>query len=194
MDRISFSIGCRNCRETDGERYVYEYDDAENQLPLAGRSEFGVMRVVELMNNDLGVTCPFCQSTHLDVFDVAVNDQMLFDYDQLCRRCNAHGMIVFSLTVDKVAGQLDAHVLANPSTVPTNFLAMALDHMVQLVNERPPYDFTSDANGRGYLCVAGCWAADEQNRLIIPQRYICRGLSREELLFVIQSVKNDITA
>jgi len=194
MDLIGFSIGCRACRETDSKLWQFEYEDEEGHLPLAGRSDFGVMRVVEMMTLDLGHVCPACGSRQLEIFDMDLNGQRLFDFDELCKRAIPQGLAVCSLQIDKVAGQPKVQLVVEPPEIDKGFLISALDEMAARVRERPAYDFVAEANGTFYFCVAGRWDADAQKRWLSPQKYTCRSLSREEVLAVIQSVKSNLAA
>ena len=194
MDRISFSLGCRACRETSTQRSAYDYDDDGQGAPLASRSDFGVMRVVEMLNKDLGAQCPFCHSPYLEVFDLAVNAQALFEYEALCQGCDARGLAVLSLTISKVGNRLDTRLLAHPTQVPVGFLLLMLDKVADLVEERPAHDFAPDPTGSFYGCVAGRWDADPQKRLFYPQKYTCRGLTKAEAVFAIRTVREDTAA
>jgi len=194
MDLIGFSIGCRACRETDGQRWQFEYEDEEGQLPLAGRADFGVMRVVEMMTRDLGHVCPFCSSPQLEIFDMDLNGQPLFDFDQLCQRAIPQGLAVCALRVHKEVGQPKIQLVTEPPEIDKGFLVSALDEMAARVRERPAYDFAAEASGSFYFCVGGYWVADAQKRWLSPQKYTCRGLSRKEVLAVIQSVKSNLAA
>ena len=192
MDLIDFSIGCRNCRETDGKRWQFEYEDEEGQLPLAGRADFGVMRVVEMMTLDLGHVCPFCSSPHLEIFDMDLNGQPLFDFDQLCQQVVPQGLAVCALRVHKEVGQPKIQLVMEPPEVRHDFLLLALNEMATRVQERPAYDFAAENNGTFYFCVAGRGDTDAQKRWLSPQKYTCRGLSREEVLAVLQMVSANL--
>ena len=103
MDLPGFSIGCRACRETDDKRWRLQFEDEvkEEDFVLANRSDFGVMRLVERIALDRKHACPFCGSAQLEFFDLAVNDQLLFAFDALCRQAVPQGLTgcVFSYYV-----------------------------------------------------------------------------------------------
>lgn len=194
MDLIGFSIGCRACRETDGKRWQFEFEDEEGDLPLAGRSDFGVMRVVELMTLNLGHACPFCNSTQLEIFDMDLNGQLLFDFDELCRRAVPPGLAVCALHAGEGNNQPFVKMVMEPPEVAQGFLLLALAEMAAQVRERPDYDFAAERNGTFYFCVAGRWEEDEARGWVVGQKYTCRGLSREQALAVIESVRANLVA
>lgn len=192
MDLIGFSIGCRHCRETDGKRWQFEFADEEGGFSLAGRADFGVMRVVELMTLDLGYGCPFCHSPQLEIFDMDLNSQLLFDFDVLCRRAVPQGLAVCALQTSEGNGQPSIQLVVEPPEVARGFLLLALAEMAARVQERPDYDFAAERNGTFYFCVAGRWEEDASQRWLSPQKYTCRGLSREQVLAVIESVSSQL--
>jgi len=194
MDLIGFSIGCRHCRETDGQRWQFEYEDAEGQLPLAGRADFGLMRTVERMTLDLGHVCPFCGSAQLEIFDLDFNGQRVFYFDRLCDQATAQGLAVCALRVSKEAGGPGIQLDVVPPTAAPGFLLAALDEMAARVQERPAYDFAAEDNGTFYFCVAGRWDADAQKRWFSPQKYTCRSLTLDEILATIQVVRANLAA
>lgn len=194
MDLIEFSIGCRHCRETDGKRWQFQYQDEEGQLPLAGRADFGLMRMVEVMAQDLGQVCPFCGSAELEIFDMELNGQLVFNFDQMSERVIAQGLAVCALDFSRDISQPGVQLHVGPPAAPHAFLVMALDEMAARVRERPAYDFAAEAGGTFYFCVVGRWDADPQKRWLAPQKYTCRGLSREEVLGIIQSVRGQLGA
>ena len=149
------------------------------------------MQVVEQLNRELGVQCPFCGATSLEVYELTVNEQPLFDYDVLCRLMPAFDLHVFTLTVDKRGGQFDTHLLVHPPEVPLGLLYLLFDYLAELVENRPAHDFAADPNGRFCACLVGRWGADAAKRAVMPQQYFCRGLSREEVRLVIQSLRKD---
>ncbi|MGI4870926.1 MAG: hypothetical protein ACRYFX_07080 [Janthinobacterium lividum] len=196
MDLIEFSIGCRSCRETDGKRWQFEVEDEDEQGQslFAGRSDFGVMRVMEMMTLDLGHVCPFCSSPQLEIFDMAVNGQLLFDFDALCRRAVPQGLAVCALTTGEGNGQPFIKMMVEPPDAAQEFLLLALDEMAVRVQERPDYDFVAEQGGIFYFCVAGRWATEEVQRWMAGQKYTCRGYSREQALAVIESVRTNLKA
>ena len=196
MDLIGFSIGCRACRQMDSKRWQFEYVDEEGHLPLAGRSDFGVMRMVELLTLDQGYVCPFCGSAQLEIFDMDLNGQRLFDFDELGKRVVPQGLAVCSLKIDKVVGQqrLQVQMTVEPPEIGYGFLISALDEMAARVRERPAYDFVAEASGAFYFCVAGRWDADAPKRWLAPQKYTCRSLTLEEILATIQVVRVNLEA
>lgn len=193
MDLIGFSIGCRNCRETDSKRWQFEFDD-EGENFLAGRGDFGLMRVVERMTLDLGYVCPFCSSPQLEIFDMDLNGQVVFNFDELCRRAVPQGLAVCALKSSEGNGQPSIQLVVEPPDVAQGFLLLALAEMAAQVRERPDYDFAAERNGTFYFCVAGRWDAAESQRWVVGQKYTCRGLSREQALGVIESVSTNLQA
>ncbi len=194
MDLIGFSIGCRACRETDSKRWQFEYEDEAGQVPLAGRADFGLMRVVEMMTRDLGHVCPFCGSAQLEIFDMDLNGQRVFDFDELCQRAVPQGLAVCALTIEKVASQPKVQLVVEPPDTDLDFLLGALDEMAARVRERPAYDFAAEASGTFYCCVAGRWDGDAQQRWFAPQKYTCRSLTLDEILATIQVVRANLAA
>ena len=194
MDLIGFSIGCRHCRETDGKRWQFEYEDEERILPLAGRTDFGLMRVVERMTLDLGHVCPFCGSAQLEIFDLDLNGQRVFDFDQLCQRVVPQGLAVCALTIEKVASQPKVQLVVEPPETDLGFLIGALDEMAAQVHERSAYDFAAEASGAFYFCVGGHWESDAAKRWFSPQKYTCRSLTQEEVLATIKVVRANLAA
>ena len=194
IDLIEFSIGCRHCRETDAKRWQFQFEDEEGDFRLADRADFGVMRMVERMTLDLGHVCPFCNSPQLEIFDLDLNGQPLFDFDQLCRRAVPQGLAVCALKSGEGNGQPFLKLLVEPPGVTQAFLLLALEEMAAQVRERPDYDFAAERNGTFYFCVAGHWAADPAQRWLAGQKYTCRGYSREQALAVIASVSANLQA
>lgn len=194
MDLIEFSIGCRHCRETDGQRWQLQFEDEPRGNFLAGRGDFGVMRVVERMTRDLGHGCPFCHSPQLEIFDMEVNGHLLFDFDELCRRVVPQGLAVCALQTREWATNPAIHLVVEPPNVARGFLQLALAEMATQVRERPDYDFEAEPNGTFYFCVAGCWHEAEAQRWVAGQKYTCRGLSREQVLAIIESVSTSLAA
>lgn len=72
------------------------------------------MQAVELANEHLGVRCPFCGAASLEVRDLALNGQLLFDYEALCRRCAAAGLAVLTVTVVRAGDQLAVRLASSP--------------------------------------------------------------------------------
>ena len=192
MDLIEYSMACRTCRRTDGRRWSYDWDDQDGQLSIKGRTDFGVMQVLEVVMSSQGLACPLCNSSTLEFFDLAVNGERLFDMEQLYQRYGPRGMNLFSVGVKKVASQLEVQLATLPPQVAGGFLA--LEQMTELVGQRPTTDFAADANGSFYCCVSGRWDAQAPRQIMYPQTYLCRGLSREEVFFVLRSVRGTIDA
>ena len=194
MDLIEFSIGCRSCRETDAKRWQLEFEDKEGDFHLANRGDFGVMRMVELLTLDQGHVCPFCNSPQLEIFDLDVNGQPLFDFDALCRRAASPGMAVCALKTGEGNGQPYLQLVVEPPDTAQGFLQLALAEMAGQVRERPDYDFVAERGGTFYFCVAGRWEKDEAQGFVVSQKYTCRGMSREQVLAVIASVSASLAA
>ena len=194
MDLIEFSIGCRHCRETDGKRWQWQFEDEEGGNFLRGRGDFGLMRVAERLTLDQEYGCPFCGSTQLEFFDMAVNGQLVFDFDALCRRVVPQGLAVCDLHAGEGHGQPFIKMRVEPPDAPHAFLLLALDEMATQVRERPAYDFVAEAGGTFYFCVGGQWATDPAQRWVVGQKYTCRGYSREQALAVIASVQANLQA
>lgn len=194
MDLIEFSIGCRHCRETDGKRWQFEFNDEEGGNFLNGRGDFGVMRMVERLTLDQGHVCPFCSSAQLEIFDMAVNGQVLFDFDALCRQSVPQGITVCALHSGEGHGQPFIKLIVEPRDAADGLLQLALAEMATQVRGRPDYDFVAEPGGTFYYCVAGRWEEAEARGWVVSQKYTCRGYSREQALAVIASVSANLQA
>lgn len=194
MDVLTFCLRCRTCHETNPLPWAYNLDARQDGQPMEDYFDVGLMQVVELLNQQQGVRCPFCGAMELEVLDLALDGQPVFDYADLCQRCDEYGLDVLAVTIEPVAGQLGVHLATHPPQVPTAFALLALDSLVALVAGRPDHDFGPDASERFYGCVAGHWAADVQQQLVLPQRYTCRGLHRDEVLSALRSMRSQLAA
>lgn len=189
MDVLAYSLSCRTCRETDGRRRAYDFTGQQAGQPLAALCEVGLVQVLEQLNEQQQVRCPFCGAASLEVVNLTLNEQPIFDYEQVCRRCDEYGLAALSLTVEKTSAEFRTHLTVHPTRVPAGFAHLALDNLAELVAGRPAHDFAPDPTGSFYACTVGYWQPDGPEKLVLPQRFTCRGLTREEVLFVIESMR-----
>lgn len=192
MDKITFSLSCRACRSADPARQTYDYNETVNGLSLTDWTEFELLQLVELINRDLAIKCPFCGSVSLEVLDLTVDGQSRFDYEPLAERCIARALVVFSLTINKAGTQLGPHHVVKPPQVPSGMQGLLLAHLAELVQQRPAHDFAPDARGNFYACTLGYWGDEVRERVCRPLRYTCLGLTREEILFVVETFKDTV--
>lgn len=182
MILISSLLGCRNCLKTDGMRYMYTLMDG-NLNDYQMKTEFEVMTLIENFRNKNNTVCEFCGSSNVEVYNIEVGNQPLYDFekvveryekknqseierldelngnfDDICRKINyinERHIFVLSFDVDKYGSEINLTTNSNVRHVLKSFYKDVIYKIISTINERPIDNFIEQIIGTFSICISG---------------------------------------
>lgn len=187
MVLISYNTGCRNCLQSDGMRKIYPLMDGDIDK-IQTKTEFQIITEIEKFSEQNNITCDFCSSENVEVFDVEVNENKLYDYDKIVERCQEEDEFILQININKSG----TNITLNPAgslRFEKNFLKQAFIDIRKTIMNRPDNHFKIHENGVMLMCVTGGnYIYDIPYTRIETFRSV--GLSKEQILNEIQKFKN----
>ena len=184
---ISYDTDCRNCLSRDGARRNYIMDSSyDSELEkYKNMTEFEVMSIVEKWRIEDKRNCLICGSSSNNIFNILVDDCLLYDFDNIKRKAVKNNEQVLILYVDKRGVNLDYRFHDGQKIhhqFGAFFFMSAINIIIDLVNNvRPLSDFIPQENGHFFICIAG-------NMDIKIEKYYNIGLTKEAIYTVINSI------
>jgi hypothetical protein len=148
MIYVSFKVACRNCYQTDGITRMYTILNA-SQEEYSKRTEYSVLTQVEQWRSRDGHTCPACGSENSEVMDIAINDRLLYVFNDLV---TSYGASIFAMKIDKTNSEFDIQI-GDGKKVEIFFLKKALQLLLFTIRQRPDNLFQRKSRGQFLICI-----------------------------------------
>lgn len=176
--RISYKIGCRDCLRGEAS-HMYNVIDSDVNDYLH-KTEYEVMTLVENWRKEDNHKCLYCRSSNIEVLDVAVNDNMLYDYNKIIKRCSEKREEILEISINKIDFELDMQ-LSGSESIEINFLKIAILKIVNTIRMRPTNQFKSLKNGHFFVCISGKVVSFRDQNSLRIESFNSFGLIREEI-------------
>lgn len=151
MIAISYLIGCRNCFQSDNIRHRYLIDNAVEK-DYINMPEYDAMRLVENWRIEDNHRCDYCNSPNVEVFELMVNEHLLYDYKKLENYCNENSEHMIMIKIIKENSKIDVKI-GESENVPNSFIQFVLCDFIRLIIRRPNNYFSSKENGNLFVCM-----------------------------------------
>jgi len=171
---VSYSIGCRNCWQSDGIVHMYSLM-GENFLVFKNKTEFEAMIEVENIRKRENEKCEFCGSSNVSVENIKVNDLPLYDFDRLVKECKSTDSQMLIINIDKRGANLTLKPGGSPKFTPF-FLIKATFKIFEVLNDRPDGYFQPQNKGNFNTCVFG------SNDFVRIERLATGGITKNEII------------
>ena len=181
MDLISFRLACRNCLQTDNNRYIYEPFIKDSSVDYTTKSEYEMMIEIEHWVWSHSHQCQNCSSTNEEVLDIEVNNRPLYCYESLVQRCFAKREYMVMFNVQKSGGLINITPGGNERFNP-DFIMNTMRGIIELILERPNDNYISQIRGNFFICLTGKYDYLENRLTIRNERFRSHGLTRKEIL------------
>ncbi|MFM9947493.1 MAG: hypothetical protein ACKV1O_06100 [Saprospiraceae bacterium] len=190
MALISYNIGCRNCLQGDGMRHMYSLMDDEID-ELQSKTEFEVMALIENWREQDNHTCDFCDSGNVEILEIEVNDERLYDYEKIVERCQEEGEYMLQINIDKMGADINL-TPGGSQRFDQNFLKQAFFDIYETIINRPDSQFKLQYNGNMFICVTGGTNFIDNQPHTRIETFRSAGLLKEQILNAIQEFIDEI--
>jgi hypothetical protein len=170
---VSYSIGCRNCWQSDGIIHTYQLM-GDNFLELKNKTEFDAMIEVEKLWKKENEKCESCGSSNVVIQDIKVNDRPLYDFDQLVKKCKSSNSQMIIINIDKRGQDIKLSHGGSPKFTQF-FLLKAVSKILEVVKERPDSYFQIQNKGNFNICIIG------ENDFVNVERLRTAGITKNEI-------------
>jgi hypothetical protein len=187
---ISSMLGCRDCLQSDGVRHTYSLMDGDYDEYIE-KTEFEVMTLLEHWRKEDEKSCEFCDSSNVEVHEVAVSNYKLYDFERLVERCKSDNEFLFMLNIDKRGSEITMAPGGSSKFHPV-FLNEAINKVIDTINDRPDHNFNSQVKGNFFICVTGGFDFFSEQSLVRLERFRNSGLTRNELLNAIKPLTQQL--
>jgi hypothetical protein len=184
---VSYTFACRNCLKTDGIRHMYGITGVNDSNVYFKKTEYEIMLMIEKWREQDNKACEFCGSNNVEVREVEIDSESLYNYDRLVKRCQHDAESMFMINIDKRDSEISLRE-GGSSSIPYDFLKESINTIEEIINTRP-YDFVPQIKGNFLICLTGGFDFINNKTVIRIERYRSIGLTREEILNQIENFK-----
>jgi hypothetical protein len=191
MSTIKYVQACRDCFRCDGvNRHLTDFERNPKLQFRDYLTEFEIMENIEDWIDENDIVCDFCESNNLDLIDIELDNQKLYEFSKLDNYCTTNNSSFFILNLSKTANQIEIKTGGKKfieKILQTNFLKK----IINTVKTRPNNNFYEQLKGSCFICVSGkkdSLSLDE----IIVESYTTVGLSRQEIYDSIITIANQL--
>jgi hypothetical protein len=159
-----------------------------NETEYTYTTEYEGMNIVEEVRRENDITCQFCNSDNVEVFDISVDNYRLYDYERLADTYSFGELhSFFMINIDKEGNTIELSTGGNLN-LRAEFLEEALKKMLIIVRERPIDNFKLHQKGNFLMCVSGGYDFDKNRYIIQVEKFRTVGLSIREITKGIESL------
>ena len=187
MLAFNHQVVCRNCMRTTGVNYRYRFNSQEREK-YQSKPEYELMLLLEKWRAEDERHCEFCGSYNLEVFDIDVDEHLLYDFNRLTANAKVEDYFMVNLGIDKNNNQINLKIGSSPD-IRWSFYARAFGEILKVIYNRPDSTFKAHPNGTFYINVIVGPTSDSMNSEFTIQRLSYSGLSKDEILDTVKRYK-----
>ncbi|RTY69030.1 MULTISPECIES: hypothetical protein [unclassified Flavobacterium] len=191
MSTIKYVQACRDCFRCDGiNRHLTDFERNPKLKLRDYLTEFEIMESIEDWLDDNDIVCDFCESNNLDIIDIELDNQKLYDFNKLDNYCTNNNTSFFILNLSKTVNQIEIKTGGKrfiEKILQTNFYKK----IINTVQTRPNKDFYEQLKGSFFICVSGKKDSMSLDEIII-ESYTTAGLSRQEIYDSLNTIANQL--
>lgn len=184
MSTIVYNQGCRDCFRHDGmRRSLANFDSSRDFSARDYFTEFEIMEIVENWNYEVEMSCGFCGSNNLEVFDLELDGEKLFDFYKLDKYCTLNNSSFFIISIDKELDNIEIEIGGKNKIeriLQINFLRKIFETIEFGSDEK----FIEQIKGTFFICVSGKKDSMSMDTILI-ERFVSSGFSKQEILQII---------
>lgn len=158
---------------------------------LQSKTEFELMTQIEKWREQDNHSCELCASKNVEILEVEVSDQRLYDYDKIVERCQEEEEYMLQINIDKRGSNINLNP-GGSQQFEQNFLKKALVDIHKTILNRPNNHFKIHQNGNMFICVTGGTDISENQAYTRIETFRSHGLSKEQILDAFQDFINQI--
>lgn len=184
MVTITYEIGCRTCNNTDGTKHMYQIQDGDVKKYLL-KPEYETVQLIEKWREEDGHKCQYCGSKSVEVSDIEINNQQVYDFNTLSTLCQMKGVEMFMISIDKdnYGLELNHGGSNNPDK---KFVNKCIKKTLNLIKKEPEQNYKSHNIGSFFICFTGD-IFQGTNKNIIIQKFRHSGISKNDLTSTIKT-------
>lgn len=187
MINFFYSKGCRSCEASMGNN-VYSLIEG-NELKYMSMTEFQVMNTIERWHYEDKKKCTYCNSSYVELFDINVNGNELFNLKKIAATSRLKKQYVFIIEVNKSGTQVniskDGHAY-----IPDSDLKLAFREIHNTLDNRDSHSFCEHNEGHFYICLTIDKEPSSVSKPINVEKLRYIGLSKGLLKSILQQLEN----
>ena len=185
MTTVEYSLGCRQCMNSDGTPHSTIDMNADQTFYLK-KSEYQLMIELEESRKESKTNCAFCKSQNVEVYDISVNGNKSFVPSTIIDT----NEFILVIKLEKKNGQVE--IGNKGSNYRDGFAAIfALDKLIETILERDTDLFVQKDAGFFSALISG--KPDASNK---QGDYVCKierlrhaGFDQDEILDILNPLK-----
>ena len=185
---LKYTPGCRDCLQTDSE-HMFLINDA-NPEEYLNYTEFHMMQEVEQWRSDDCLSCSFCNSLNVEVFDIKVDDNLLLNDDRLVHRFETKSEWFLQIKIWKRNGRTKFEI-GGIYEQGKAFSLGVYNRTIELLNHYPDSYFSNKNNGHFYICFSNRPIRDYGIPILRIETLRFAGFSKQNILNEIISLKSE---
>jgi hypothetical protein len=179
MNTINYLIGCRNCMQGDSMRHLYMITNSDITYEKY-RNDYETKKLIEQWRYEGGHTCHVCNSTNIDIFNIKINDTILYDYNKLVEKCISKDEYMLQINIEK-QNSVFKNDIGGSNSLSNIFIRNCFTILLNIINERNEEDYKSFPSGSLFICFTG-------KKTFQIETFRFSGLSKSEILSQLYSI------
>jgi hypothetical protein len=186
--QISFILGCRNCYNSDGVPHLImdQNGNAEEYLRM---TEYEMVEIIEGWREEEGKVCEFCGSANVEIDNVSVNNQPLFDSETVGTEKSRINEFILELWIQKNNNKANIGI-GGHTYMSRGFIILCFELIISKMYLIPKDYFKNFPKGHFNTCISG--PPDSKNFMDIKfERLQFAGYSKSEIIELLTTKMNE---